>query len=448
MNHCNQDYLMLGSRLRNIRNNEGNSNLFINFGESSWLIPNPSFNSHMRILHTADWHIGKKLHKHELSRDFDLFIQWLCETIKKNSVDLLLVSGDVFDLANPSSEARRQYYKALMVLRQLDCKIILTGGNHDSPAMLDAPQHLLRELDMHVVGGLPENLEDVVIPVHDKEGKLEMVVAALPYLRDSDLRTSGNGNSYEERIENIRSGIQNTFQEAARICKEKYPEIPAIAMGHLFAAGMETSDSERDIQIGNEAAFDASQFGNEFNYIALGHIHKPQRVAADVPTYYSGSPIPLSFSERVDEKCILLLDTKKGWIPESIRIPVFRKLLKISGNIEELQQKLGDLEDQYELESLLEVMLVEEQYDAVKIYCLDELVSNFDKTGFRIVKHRADFTNKAGGAAEFYENPQQLEDLQPREVFLELISQHEYDETTRQDILSAFDELLEQTTPS
>lgn len=402
----------------------------------------------MKILHTADWHIGKKLHKHELSKDFDLFIQWLCETIKNNSVDLLLVSGDVFDLANPSSEARRQYYKALMVLRQLECKIILTGGNHDSPAMLDAPQHLLRELDMHVVGGLPGNLEDVIIPVHGKDGTPGIVVAALPYLRDSDLRTSGNGNSYEERIETIRSGIQQIFTEAARICKEKFPEVPAVAMGHLFAAGMETSESERDIQIGNQAAFDASQFGEDFKYIALGHIHKPQRVGAAVQAYYSGSPIPLSFSERVDEKRILLLDTEKGWTPESIRIPSFRKLLKISGNIEELQQKLGDLDDQHELENLLEVMLVEEQYDATKIYLLDELVSNFDKPGFKIVKHRADFANKAGGAAELYENPQQLEDLQPRDVFVELIKQHDYDEKTRQDILSAFDELLEQTTTS
>ncbi|HSP13096.1 MAG TPA: exonuclease subunit SbcD, partial [Salegentibacter sp.] len=211
----------------------------------------------MKILHTADWHIGKKLHKHELSEDFELFIAWLCGFIKNESVDVLLISGDVFDLANPSSEARKQYYRALMRLRKLDCKLIITGGNHDSPAMLDAPQEILRELEMHVVGGLPENLEDLIIPVKTKNAETELVIAAVPYLRDADLRSAVEGQTYEDRLEAIRMGIQQCFSQASELCERKYPGIPAIAMGHLFAAGAETSESEREIQIGNLAAFNA-----------------------------------------------------------------------------------------------------------------------------------------------------------------------------------------------
>jgi DNA repair protein SbcD/Mre11 len=177
----------------------------------------------MKILHTADWHIGKKLHKHDLARDFDLFIKWLGNTIEKEEVDVLLVSGDVFDLANPSSEARRQYYRALMELRKFNCKIILTGGNHDSPAMLDAPAEILRELDMHVIGGLPENLEEVIIPVKNENGETEIVIAALPYLRDSDLRSAGDGHTYEDRLEALRKGIQLTFSRAAEICNSNFP---------------------------------------------------------------------------------------------------------------------------------------------------------------------------------------------------------------------------------
>src|SRR5690606_12858002 len=124
--------------------------------------------------------------------------------------------------------------------------------------------------------------------------------------------------------------------------------------GHLFAAGMETSESEREIQLGNQAAFQASQFGDFFQYIALGHIHKPQQVNAAVPTYYSGSPIPLSFSERKDEKRVLLIDVEKGWLPETLPVPVFRKLKRISGSLSELQEKLEVLEEGYQLESLLE----------------------------------------------------------------------------------------------
>ena len=398
----------------------------------------------MKILHTADWHIGKKLHKNELSEDFDLFIDWLCTLLEKEQVDLLLVSGDIFDLANPSSEARRQYYRALMKMKKFDCKIILTGGNHDSPAMLDAPKEILRELDVHIIGGLPGNIAETVIPVFGKGKNPELLIAALPFLRDSDLRSATDGITYEDRLDATRKGIQNCFLEAAEICRNKFPEIPAVSMGHLFAAGIETSESERDIQLGNQAAFEASRFGDYFNYIALGHIHKPQRVSAPVPTFYSGSPLPLSFSERKDEKRVLLIDTEMGWEPKSIQVPAFRSLLKISGDLEKLQKKLQGLSEKKELESLIEVELLEEQYDAVKLYTLDEMVSDFDKAGFRIVKHRASFKKNTTGASEAYETGIQLQDLKPKDVFLELIASHEYKEETRQEILSAFDEIMEE----
>ncbi len=398
----------------------------------------------MKILHTADWHIGKKLHKHELSRDFDLFIDWLCQLLEKEKIDLLLVSGDVFDLANPSSEARTQYYRALMKLKQHRCRIILTGGNHDSPAMLDAPREVLRELDIHIIGGMPQNPEEVIIPVHGSDGTPEVIVAAIPFLRDSDLRSANDGLTYEDRLEATRKGIEKTFFEAADFCQKNHPEIPVLAMGHLFAAGMEGSESERDIQIGNQAAFEASQFGEYFSYVALGHIHKPQRVAAPIPAFYSGSPLPLSFSERKDEKRLLLLDTTNGWEPESIKIPAFRSLLKISGELSEIKQKLDALQEQKQLESLIEVELLEEQYDAMKIFELDELVTNFEKPGFLIVKHRATFSNRTRGAADLYEAEKQLQDLKPKDVFMELIASHDYSEDIKQEIVSAFDELLEE----
>lgn len=397
----------------------------------------------MKILHTADWHIGKKLHKHELSEDFDLFINWLCKLIEEQQIEVLLVSGDIFDLANPSSEARSQYYRALMKLRKFDCKIILTGGNHDSPAMLDAPKEVLKELDVHIIGGMPDDLKDLVIPIPGKDGDTELVIAAMPYLRDSDLRKAGDGITYEDRLQAIQKGIENTFLEAAEFCRKNHPKVPALAMGHLFAAGIETSDSERDIQIGNLAAFQAAQFGEYFKYVALGHIHKPQQVAAKIPVFYSGSPLPLSFSERQDEKRVLVLDLEKDWQPESIKIPVFRRLLKVSGDLEALQNKLNLLEEINDLESLIEVELQEENYDAVKIYNLDELVSAFNKPGYRIVKHRASFSNRLKTTSEIYEPDRQLQDLKPQDVFKELIGQQDYDEATRQEIMSSFDELLE-----
>ncbi|PKD16180.1 exonuclease SbcD [Salegentibacter salinarum] len=398
----------------------------------------------MKILHTADWHIGKKLHKHGLHPDFDLFTDWLCDCIAENKVEVLLVSGDVFDLANPSSEARQQYFKALMKLKRLDCKIIITGGNHDSPTMLNAPQEVLRELDIHIIGGLPNEISDCIIPIKNKENQTELVIAALPYLRDADLRTASQGNAYEDRLEALRKGIQQTFLDAAEICKTQYPGVPAIAMGHLFAAGAETSKSERDIQIGNQAAFNALQFGDYFNYIALGHIHKPQRVNAATPTFYSGSPIPLSFSERSNRNRILLLNNETGWEPQNIEIPGFRKLLKIAGTLEILQQKLWELQPRSGLASLIEIELKEENFDSNKIYELDQLVDNFKVEGYEIVKHRATFENKISGSGELYEEKQQLEDIKPLDVFQKLVDRQEEDEDTRQELLSAFNEILEE----
>jgi exonuclease SbcD len=396
----------------------------------------------MKILHTADWHIGKKLHKHELSEDFDLFIDWLCEIIKEQEVDLLLVSGDIFDLANPSSEARKQYFQALFRLQELKIKIVMTGGNHDSPNMLNAPSDLIRLLDINIIGGLPENLDETIIPITNEKGDVEIVVAALPYLRDADLRQAVEGQNDVERKKAILSGIENTFIKAGEICKSQYPDITAIAMGHLFAAGMETSESEREIQIGNLAAFNANQFGDYFSYIALGHIHKPQQVKAKVPTFYSGSPIPLSFSEHNDQKRILILDTEDFKI-ESLGVPVFRKLMIISGDLEILKQKLNGLNSQQGLDSLIELILKEDDYNAQKIVELETIINDFQTEGYEIVKHKTEFKHKLQGTSEIFDQQYQLENLKPKDIFSKMMETQEYDEESKAEVMDAFQELLE-----
>lgn len=398
----------------------------------------------MKILHTADWHIGKKLHKHYLYEDFDLFINWLIKLIIEQEIEAVLISGDVFDLANPSAEARKQYYRALLQLRKTNVQLIITGGNHDSPSMLDAPKEILNELNVTVIGGMPSKVEECLIPLQNKKGENELIVAAIPFLRDSDLRSIDEEVVYENRIEAIRRGIEATFTKAAKTSKDLYPELPVLAMGHLYAAGIESSDSERDIQIGNQAAFQASQFGTEFSYVALGHIHKPQRVNAQIPTFYSGSPLPLSFSERKDEKRLLLIDTENGFEPESIAIPSFRKLIRISGSIAEIQQKLFSLESQGSLTNLIEVELKEENYDANLIAQLDDLVTNFEQANFEIVKHRATFKNQLRESGKLFESHQHLEDLKPQEVFQKLLAQHSYSEEVKEKVNLAFQELLEE----
>jgi len=395
----------------------------------------------MKILHTADWHIGKRLHKHDLSKDFDLFIDWLVDLVKEEAIDVVLVSGDIFDLANPSSEARRAYFQTLLKLNQLKCKIILTGGNHDSPAVLNGPKELLEAMNIHVIGSLPSNINDCLIPVYNNEGDVDSVIAALPYLRDSDLRNATEDYNYESRMEAIRQGITNVFENAANACEKLYPGVSAIAMGHLFASGVDTSESERDIQIGNLAGFESAGFGEYFKYVALGHIHRPQKVNSSIPVYYSGSPIQLSFSERDDKKRVLIVDTNQFDV-RSVEIPTFRELRRISGTLEELRSKLAFFKSTSELDVLLELELIEENYGPAKIIDLDRVVIEFEMEGVEIVKHRATFKNIVQGSSELFNPSQELEDLKPVEVFEKRLEREEFDEETNELVRNAFNEIL------
>ncbi|HLS10950.1 MAG TPA: exonuclease subunit SbcD [Flavobacteriaceae bacterium] len=396
----------------------------------------------MKILHTADWHIGKKLHKHSLYPDFAIFIDWFCQLVDNENIDVVVISGDIFDLANPSAEARQQYFDALVSLHKLGCTIIVTGGNHDSPSMLNAPKELLKSLNVHVIGALPEKMEDCLIPLY-KNGEIKYIVAAIPYLRDSNLHTATQSSSYEERLEAMRTGIANIYKQAAETAAAKYPEIPCIAMGHLFAAGVTTSESERDIQIGNNAMFNAFNFDSYFSYVALGHIHKPQKVSSNIPTYYSGSPLALSFSERTDNKRVLLIDTEVGWDPKSISIPSIRKLLLIQGNMEEIEEKLEALENHSDLPSLLEVELVEEQHSPQKTLRFQAYIEAFDKEGFIIVKDRVRFTDTLDTLSEVMGTQHTLEDLTPKDVFTSLLDQQDMDEESKNMMLASFHEILE-----
>lgn len=395
----------------------------------------------MRILHTADWHLGKKLHKHDLVQDHEKFIEWLLELIVARKVDLLLISGDIFDLANPSSEARTLYYQSLVKISGAGCRVILTGGNHDSPAVLNAPKEVLKALNIDVIGGMPQDLQEVLIPVPNAE-QPSLIVAAIPYLRDSDIRQANAGHSYTDRIDAVKKGIASTYSKVLELATETYPETPILAMGHLFTTGASTSDSERDIQLGNEAALEATTFSTIFETVVLGHIHKPQRVKSEIPIFYSGSPIPLSFSERKDNKRILLMDTEMGFEPESITIPVYRTLKKLKGTFAKVQENLHQLASQNDLTTLVEIEVVEPTYNPEIIYALDQFVFNFEQEGFEIVKHRIRFESQLEGTSDLFSSNEHLEDLKPREVFEKRLAVEQLDEETTSLLLEAFYEIL------
>lgn len=396
----------------------------------------------MRILHTADWHIGKKLHKQDLYADFELFTEWLVDCIKTHEIDLVLVSGDVFDLANPSHEAKKQYYQTLLQLKSLEVQIIITGGNHDSPSMLNAPKHLLKEMNIHVIGGMPENPMDALIPVYNTKGEIEVVIAAVPYLRNGDLQGLDLAENYQERVERLKQGVAFHFTKLAQLAKENFPTIPCVAMGHLFAQGISTSESERDIQIGNQAGVEAKHFDEYYKYIALGHIHQPQQVQSTIPIYYSGSPIQLSFSERKDQKRVLILDTHKNFIPTSINIPSFRRLLKIKGSFVQIKTALAQLQNNSKLTDLVEIELIEENYNPELTFALNQFIESFNQPKIEIVKHRIYFTEIQKKLGHLTNKTQHLEELHVKEVFEKKLTEVNLEPSKKELVLVAFDELI------
>ncbi len=393
----------------------------------------------MKILHTADWHLGKKLHKHDLSKDHQLFLDWLINLIHEQKIDVLLISGDIFDLANPPIEARAMYYWFLRQMIQLKCKIIITGGNHDSAQMLDAPKDILQLLDIKVVGGTETPIENEIVVFEN------LVVCAVPYLRDADLRQAIEGESGTSRIENVRLGIKKHYDTLAVICQEKYPNLPKIAMGHLYANGSISSESEREIQIGNLASVEGADFSPIFDYVALGHIHRPQIIGGNERIRYSGSPIPLSFSEKNDQKIVLILDISANKIQEikTIEVPKFRELKRISGTLEVVKSKLIAFQNEAPLKSFLEVEVVEENFNPLIIKELNDCISLYDDENAIVLKHKISFKNEVKSSEELFVEGENLEDISEKSMLQKrLEKENSLSDEHRALMMEAFTELL------
>lgn len=398
----------------------------------------------MKILHTSDLHIGKRLYHVDMLEDQQAFFDWLVALITKEEVKVLLISGDIFDVANPSSEARRLYYELLVKLSELKCKVIITGGNHDSPAVLEAPKEVLKALDIHVVGSRTESLEGMLIPL-SATGEKPEGVAAIPFLRDRDLRAMMEGETYSDRLEAIKSGILKTYHDTAVLCEKQYPATPAIAMGHLFVNKGRGTESERDVQVGNQAGVDDKKFPDYFSYYALGHLHTPQESGESNNIIYSGSPYPLSFSEKDNVSRVMLLTAENGDITsESIEIPIFRQLVKYSGTLEEVQTLLKNHDPcTSKFKTLLELEILEENYNPEVLTKLETLEEEFENEGSQIVKSRVRFINKIKGTDEMYSVEKNIEDLAPKDVFLKRLESEDLSDDTKDLLIEAFDEILE-----
>lgn len=383
----------------------------------------------MKILISADWHLGKKLHLEDFSQDMEQFLQWLLQHIEENEIDLLLVAGDVFDQNNPSNEATKQYYDFLIRLHQTGCKAIITSGNHDSPSFLDTPSSLLQSLGIQVVGRFPgmDRLDQVLLPVKDRSGNSEVVVAAIPFLQDRFIRQVGESEGIKEIDGKIREGMRRVFTGIGTEMKKQYPNHLHIGMAHLHAQGTKASEAEREIQIGNELGIPADAL-DQFNYLGLGHIHTGQAVI-EGRIHYASSPISLGFSENVYKHKLIRLDTDGDTIRQSfVPVPRFRSLYQVRGTLQEVEAKLALLQCKYQFDALLDLTIDEETYDPLVMPRLEALKNELLGRNMKVVSQRVIFRDKSSHRKMGSLVHDRVKDLEPTIVFEKIIEEREDNE--------------------
>ena len=303
----------------------------------------------MKLLHTSDWHLGRTLYsKKERQEEHTAFLAWLLGTIQENSIDLLLIAGDVFDTASPSSTAQKMYYDFLINVRKAGCEnVIVVGGNHDSPSFLNAPKDILAALNVTVIGNATENPEDEMIVVTDWNGNPLAIVCAVPFLRERDISRFTEGENYSDRSRRINENIKKHYEVIAQLAENKRKElgvaVPIIATGHLPVAGGKRNDDDgvRETYIGNIEAVGNDIFPDTFDYVALGHYHIPSVIKDHIR--FCGSPIPMGFGEVGQKKQVYLVEFNERRSIETIEIPVFQRLESIVGDKKFIAQRLSEL---------------------------------------------------------------------------------------------------------
>ena len=294
-----------------------------------------------RILHTADWHLGKMLNEQSREDEQKRFLDWLLKQVVELEVDALLVAGDVFDTANPPQSAEAIYYDFVAELnRKSKASLVLIAGNHDSANQLEAPKRVLKALRTYVQGAVAEVPANRLLLLPTAEAP-RVALALVPFLREKDLRMGKSGDKEAEVRKEMVAGISRVYEETAQAAQAAKITCPMIATGHLTVAGASSSDSERDIHIGGLGAVDSTIFPATFAYVALGHLHRPQSTDKAGRVRYSGSPIALSFSEVEDQKEVRILDvTAQGVTQSAVPIPVFRKLIQLKTSMANLERDL------------------------------------------------------------------------------------------------------------
>ena len=402
----------------------------------------------MKILHTADWHLGRSLYGRKRYEEFSAFLDWLSQTIEEKKVEILLVAGDVFDTSTPGSRAQELYYRFLYRVAASCCQhVVVIAGNHDSPSLLDAPKELLRALNVHVVGSMAKVPEDEVIVLRTK-GQPRAIVCAVPYLRDKDIRTVEPGETIDDKNAKLVEGVKNHYAEVCLVAEGKQTEfknagsegIPIIAMGHLFTAGGRTVDGDgvRELYVGSLAHVSEEIFPSSIDYLALGHLHVPQKVGTSEHIRYCGSPIPMGFGEANQEKKVVLVEFDHSTpLIRELPVPCFQALERMVGTLDAIQAKMGQLKMEGS-SAWLEIEYTGKEIIHNLRETLDAAIEN-SSMEIRRVKNRRIMDRIMGRVSP----DETLDDLDPEDVFTRCLDAAEVLPEDRKALSASYNEIIQ-----
>lgn len=401
----------------------------------------------MKLLHTSDWHLGRTLYGRRRYGEFEAFLDWLAETMRQQGTEVLVVAGDIFDTTAPSNRAQQLYYRFLCQVAASPCRhVVIVAGNHDSPSFLNAPRELLRALNVYVIGNSTDPADEVLV-LRDGQGTPELIVCAVPYLRDRDIRQVEAGESVADKERKLLEGIRSHYATVAELAQQQRDalgvDIPIVATGHLFTAGGQTVDGDgvRELYVGSLAHITAGVFDPCFDYVALGHLHVPQKVNNSEVVRYSGSPLPMGFGEARQQKvlCQVTFDSVGGQRNtriELLNIPTFQRLERISGDGETIAGRLAELAA-IDASVWLEVIYQGEEIISDLRERIDAATAGTELEVLRVKNSR--IIDRVLGQLHEQET---LDDLDVNEVFERCLTQHEVSDEQRPALVHAYREIV------
>ena len=409
--------------------------------------------SRMRLLHTSDWHLGQHFMGQSRQAEHSALVDWLLTQVDAHAVDAVVIAGDIFDTGAPPSYARELYNQLIARLHQAGVALLLLGGNHDSVSVLGESQGLLAYLGTRVIAAVGDASQHVVtLPLRSHPQEPGCIVCALPFIRARDVVQSQSGQSAQDKQQALQTAIQTTYQQVydAAVAQQTALQasvgrkLPIVATGHLTTVGASSSESVREIYVGSLEAFPTTAFPPA-DYIALGHIHQPQKVGGLEHIRYCGSPIALGFDEARQTKQVLLVDLDATGLQAvtALPVPVFQPLASVRGTLAELPNALQTIAACAipERPTWLEVTIEEDDYLADLAPRVQALTQDLPVQVLRIKRQRGQAAAQLTADAS-----ESLDELSPQEVFARRLAQETLEPPLTAALTSRYRQVLDSLT--